>query len=296
MARTYLDILLAAAECKVVMPSEMMLQAKAVVTAEALDLVLYPEFRFTEEARPIVAREVAKRASPRHLLDRMWSGLAEFILLGESPPAGPSATTEKLDERRFRREVVMALAFVWADDMDEKLREKQADIDRYTSADYWVGHPEIHAVLQTGLGILRLFSMQMDRALWAGEPETQTALQPETATANSAEQNGQVGSQISADGGKERYTVFLKETFDRHGKGQSWTEDVRQTAAYWEDRARYFSFSDFWDEKQIIRSGLKSGLTILRLIVGQLAQAIESKQRENEKNDLGRKKQAIRSY
>lgn len=285
MARTYLDILLAAAECKVVMPSDMMLQAKAVVTAEALDLVLYPKFEFTEEARPIVAREIAKRASPRHLMDRIWSGLAEFILLGESPPAGPLATTEKLDERRFRREVIKSLAYVWAEDIDEKLRDKQMDIARYTSADYWAGHPEIHAVLQTGLGILRLFSMLMDRALWASEPETEAASQPATAVGTSAEQKGKDGPQMSADDGKERYNLFLKETFERHGKGRSWTEDVCQTAAYWEDQARSFCFADFWEEKQILRSELKSGLTILRLSIDQLAQAIESKQRENEDND-----------
>jgi ubiquinone biosynthesis protein len=280
MALTYLDILLAAAECNVIMPAEMMLQAKAVVTAEALDLVLYPEFKFTEEARPIVARELAQRATPRRILDRVWGGLAEFILLGESPPAGPVPTGDDLDERRFRREVIKALAYVWADEGDRKLKEKQADVSRYCSANYWMEHPELQALVQTGLGLLRLFTMQMDRAVWASEPH------PEGANWHQATPEGN-GSPFPGtdDDGKVRYQEFLEMTHNRRGKGRPWTTDARQTAAYWEEETRHFPASTFWDDKQLLQSGLKSGISLLRLFIDQLAQAVEAKQREHEAAD-----------
>jgi ubiquinone biosynthesis protein len=281
MAHTYLDILLAAAECNVIMPAEMMLQAKAVVTAEALDLVLYPEFKFTEEARPIVARELAHRATPRRLLDRVWGGLAEFILLGESPPAGPAPTSDDLDERRFRREVLKALAYVWADEGDSKLKEKQADISRYCSANYWIEHPELHALVQTGLGLLRLFTMQQDRAVRASEPDPEGANWQESTPGG----NGDPFPDDDDDDGKGRYQEFLERTHDRQGKGRPWTADAQRTAAYWEEETRHFHASTFWDDKQILQSSLKSGISLLRLFVDQLAQAVEAKQRENEATD-----------
>jgi hypothetical protein len=280
MAHTYLDILLAAAECNVIMPAEMMLQAKAVVTAEALDLVLYPEFKFTEEARAIVARELAHRATPRRILDRVWGGLAEFILLGESPPAGPAPSSDDLDERRFRREVIKALAYVWAEEGNRKFKEKQSDVDRYTSAAYWSEHAGLHAALQTGLGLLRLLTMQQDRALWASEPD------PEAVNWQRSTQKGH-GSPVPGDddGGKVRYQEFRDATHDRQDKGRSWTADAQQTAAYWEDEARKFAHADFWEDKQLLQSGLKSVMTLMRLLVDQLAQAVEAQQQENEAND-----------
>lgn len=247
MARTYLDILLAASECNVIMPPEMILQAKAVVTAEALDLVLYPQFKFTEEARPIVAREMAHRATPRRILDRVWGGLAEFILLGESPPAGPAPNRKNLEERRFRREVLKALSYVWAEEADRKLKKKSADITRYHSTEYWVEHPELQALLQTGLGLLRLMTMQQDRALWASE---------------------------SGD-----------PDLGEKGGDRTWTQDARQIAQYWEKEAKDFAKPEFWEDKKIFQSALKSGITLLRLLTDQLAQAVEAKQKENEAND-----------
>ena len=284
LAQTYLEILLAGSDCGIVFPSEMMLQAKAVVTTEALDLVLDPGFQFTEEARPIVARALAKRASPRHLLDRLWSVMSEFIILGEIPPRGPLAPGEQLDERRFRREVIQALAYVWADKADEKLREKHTYLDRYTSTNYWLEHPELHALLKTGLGVLRLSSMQLDRGLWASEPQVEDKernLQSVVESAMKVSKNngsGRHGNKV--DDEKARYLAFQEELSGRDGKGWPYTRDVWQMAKHWEDEAGDFLQPEYWEDKQILRAGLKSGLTLLRLFTSQAAQAIEAGQKE----------------
>lgn len=220
------------------------------------------------------------------LLDRVWSSLAEFILLGEAPPAGPVPTSDELDERRFRREVLQTLAYVWAGDVDEALREKQTDIDRYTSADYWLEHPELHTALQTGLGLLQLFAMQMDRAVWASEPETEAPPQPAMPGdgRQTTDSSGNAGAWPD-DGGKERYRAFLEETHNRHEKGRSYTEDARQVVRYWEDEVRDFPNAEFWDDKHVLRAGLKSAFTLLRLFTDQVAQTIEAKQKENAAKD-----------
>ncbi len=77
LAQTYLEIVYSGAEHGVVFPSEMVLQAKAVVTAESLTLVLAPEYRFSEEIRPIVAEELAKQATPRATMDRVWGEVVD---------------------------------------------------------------------------------------------------------------------------------------------------------------------------------------------------------------------------
>ena len=282
LAQTYLEILLAGGEAGVIFPSEMMLQAKAIVTAEALDLVLYPDFEFNEEARPIVAREVARRASPRHLLDRIWGGLAEFVLLGEVPPPSPPTTRDEVDERRFRREVLKALAYTWAEDADETLREKQADVDRYTSAGYWQEHPELQAALQTGLGFLRLLTMQLDRGLWASEREPAP---PEPQVSDGG--NG-TGPDTAAGGEPDRYAAFRRALDMRGDKGRPYTADMRQMTAYWEEEARALPNDGYWDDKQTLNAGLKSGLTLLRLFAGQVAQAIEAGQEHDEAADPAR--------
>lgn len=270
LAQTYLDILLAGAEVSVSFPSEMILQAKAVVTAEALDLVLYPDFQFTEEARPIVAREVAKRASPRYLVDRLWSGLAEFVLLGEVPPAGPAANGDLPDERRFRQEVVRALAHSWAEDADARLRDGQTDTDRYTSPTFWQEHPKGHALLQTGLGLLRLVAMQLERGRQVVELDG-------SATNGTGSRNGRVSVGID-DGGWERYQAFLADLDTGESTGRSFSAEMVEMVTHWEEQARRFPEADFWLDKQMLRAGLKSGLGLLRLLVGQAAQAIAEEQ------------------
>jgi ubiquinone biosynthesis protein len=68
-------------------PSEMMLHAKALTTAETIVFVLAPEARFEQLSRPFIAREYAARTTSLALLERRASQLLpELVLLGELPP------------------------------------------------------------------------------------------------------------------------------------------------------------------------------------------------------------------
>lgn len=282
MAQTYMDILLAAADSEVIMPAEMMLQAKAVVTAEALDLVLYPAFRFTEEARPIIARALARRATPRHILDRLWSGVAEFVLLGESTPAGSAVTKDSVEERRFRREVIKALAYVWAEEAAAKLQDRHRDVGRYTSTDYWNDHPELHALIQTALGLLRLFALQMERARSASQHLPSAADSTASWSKGSQHEHAPVSSE---NAGKARYQEFQATTRPRSGGGGSWTKEAEQIARYWEGEAKDFAGDDYWEDKQLLQAGLKNSISLLRLLAGQFAQYAEARQVHDEKAD-----------
>lgn len=282
MAQTYLAILLVGGECGVTFPSAMMLQAKAVVTAEALTLVLDPSFQFTEEARPIVAREVAHRASPRRLLDRVWGGLTEFVLLGELPPGGPAPTLDLRDERQFRREVMRALAQSWANEIDGGLRRKQDNVDQYAASEYWTDHPEFHAALQTGLGLLDLFAIQIDRSLEASDPS------PDRVNGISFNEGAAPVNGSLPEDGTDRYRDFLTATHGWDGNHRSFTEDTRKMTGHWGDEAREFAEPEYWSDKQILKATMTSGMTLLRLFTSQVAQAtaaaqtLDAKQEEKE--------------
>ena len=91
--KVYLDMMLAGYEFGFVFPSELMLHAKALTTAETLIFVLAPDARFERLSRPFIAREYAARAGSLELLKRRFTQLVpELLLLGELPPA------ESLDE------------------------------------------------------------------------------------------------------------------------------------------------------------------------------------------------------
>lgn len=86
--QTYLQILLAGARYGFVFPSELLLQAKAVTTAEALMLTLVPDLKFESEARPIIVQQYADRAMDFHRLrTQVERVLPELLLFGEAPPA-----------------------------------------------------------------------------------------------------------------------------------------------------------------------------------------------------------------
>lgn len=77
-----------------------------------------------------------------------------------------------------------------------------------------------------------------------------------------------------------RYQAF-QQALDRRGdKGRPYTADVRQIAHYWEEEAGAFDEEFYWDGKQMLRAGLKSGLTLLRLFAGQVAQAVAAGQED----------------
>lgn len=91
--KVYLDMMMAGYEHGFVFPSELMLHAKALTTAETLIFVLAPDARFEQLSRPFIAREYAARAGSLDLLKRRVSQLApELLLLGEMLPP------ESLDE------------------------------------------------------------------------------------------------------------------------------------------------------------------------------------------------------
>lgn len=87
-AKVYLKMMQAGYEFGFIFPSELLLHAKALTTAEALIFTLSPDVRFEKIARPFVAELVANRAlSHTNLTDRLNQMLPELLLLGELPPA-----------------------------------------------------------------------------------------------------------------------------------------------------------------------------------------------------------------
>jgi ubiquinone biosynthesis protein len=86
--QTYLDIIVSGAKFGFVFPSDLLLQAKALTTAEALAFTLTPDLKFDREARPIIAREFARRAADLgRLRAQVEQLLPELLLFGELLPA-----------------------------------------------------------------------------------------------------------------------------------------------------------------------------------------------------------------
>jgi ubiquinone biosynthesis protein len=94
--KVYLEMMKAGYEHGFVFPSELMLHAKALTTAEALSFVLAPDVRFEKISRPSIAREYVARTASLDLVKRRVSQLApELLLLGEMPP--PQAIDDDWD-------------------------------------------------------------------------------------------------------------------------------------------------------------------------------------------------------
>jgi predicted unusual protein kinase regulating ubiquinone biosynthesis (AarF/ABC1/UbiB family) len=117
LARTYFDVIQGGARHGVVFPSEMLLQAKALITMEALCLFMAPGFRFSEEIRPIVARRAAQRASPKSLLDKIWTMLPDLVIAGEWFYT-ERHSRDREAEPAFRRYAILATTEVWIDAAD----------------------------------------------------------------------------------------------------------------------------------------------------------------------------------
>ncbi len=94
--KVYLEMMVAGYEHGIVFPSELMLHAKALTTAETLIFVLAPDAPFEQLSRPFIAREYAARAGSLELLkQRLTQLVPELLLLGELPP--PEAVDENWD-------------------------------------------------------------------------------------------------------------------------------------------------------------------------------------------------------
>ncbi len=88
ITQTYLAIILNGAKFGFAFPSDLLLQAKALTTAEALAFTLTPDLKFDREARPIIAREFAQRAADLgRLRAQAEQLLPELLLFGELLPA-----------------------------------------------------------------------------------------------------------------------------------------------------------------------------------------------------------------
>lgn len=88
LTQTYLNIILSGARFGFVFPSDLLLHAKALTTAEALAFTLTPDLRFETEMRPIIVREFTRRALDfGRLKTQVERILPEFLLFGELPPA-----------------------------------------------------------------------------------------------------------------------------------------------------------------------------------------------------------------
>jgi ubiquinone biosynthesis protein len=87
LTQTYVQIIGAGAKYGFVFPSDLLLHAKALTTAEALAFVLTPDLRFEDEALPIIAREfVTRAADPARLRRRLADAIPELLLFGSVPP------------------------------------------------------------------------------------------------------------------------------------------------------------------------------------------------------------------
>lgn len=95
-AKVYLEMMTAGYEYGFAFPSELMLHAKALTTAENLIFVLAPDARFEKLSRPFITREFAARTSSLELVKKRVSQLTpELLLLGEFLP--PEAVDESWD-------------------------------------------------------------------------------------------------------------------------------------------------------------------------------------------------------
>lgn len=267
LAQTYLEIVVAGARYGVVFPPEMILQAKAIVTAEALDLVLAPNFNFTAEVRPIVARELAQRATPDRIADRLWSSLAEWVLLGESVPAGEAPGDDLDDERQFRRWAKTALADAWVDTAVSTLQDIQRDIPKYTSAPYWADHPEKHALLQTSLSLLRLLATGFRR--WQQESDLEGA--PTISVYPSPNGRGAADTAVTPEA---RWQAFINDGLRSQAGGQSSGDETIQVYTHLEKLAHQYTDPPFWDGRSEDRAALNSLLTLLRFLATQLGQTV----------------------
>ncbi|MBA3868243.1 MAG: L-2-amino-thiazoline-4-carboxylic acid hydrolase [Anaerolineae bacterium] len=86
-ARVYLNFFLIGARCGFVFPSDLLLHAKAITTAEALAFTMVPDLNFVDVIKPIIAREFFQRAFDFPRLQRkVQQILPELLLMGELPP------------------------------------------------------------------------------------------------------------------------------------------------------------------------------------------------------------------
>ncbi|MDQ2808780.1 MAG: AarF/UbiB family protein [Chloroflexota bacterium] len=87
IAQVYLEMIAAGYQYGFVFPSQLLLHAKAITTAEALTFALVPDLKFEQVSKPVIVREFARRvADPARLKYRMQQILPELLISGEVLP------------------------------------------------------------------------------------------------------------------------------------------------------------------------------------------------------------------
>lgn len=113
--KTFMEIMTHAARHGYTVPSELLLEAKALTTAETLALTLVPDFKFAETTRPIITRELAKRAKFKYIRKRFEKTFPEWLIMGETPSA--SIIPKETEERN--KDVWNEVKKVWTEEIDE---------------------------------------------------------------------------------------------------------------------------------------------------------------------------------
>ena len=188
--------------------------------------------------------------------DRLWDGLAEWVLLGETVPPGAPDAGQRPEEAEFRREAKTSMVNAWLDEIDTQLRDIQGDISRYTSAAYWIEHPEYRALLETAFGFLRLVAHELARVRQESRFETA----PAYASGN--------GLGMSSHDGRNRGQAGIPP-----GLEDAVDEELAHVFRYLGGLVEHFDDFEFWETHSEDRAGLVSALTLLRFWLAQFGQA-----------------------
>lgn len=87
LTQVYMGVITKGSKYGFVFPSDLLLHAKAITTAEALAFTLMPDLKFDEAIKPIISREFFKRAFDLQRLRRkIEQVLPELLMYGEVPP------------------------------------------------------------------------------------------------------------------------------------------------------------------------------------------------------------------
>ena len=87
LAQVYLGVIVNGSKYGFVFPSDLLLHAKAITTAEALAFTLMPDLKFDEAIKPIISREFFQRAFDwQRVRRKVEQVLPEFLMYGEVPP------------------------------------------------------------------------------------------------------------------------------------------------------------------------------------------------------------------
>lgn len=121
LAQTYLQILTAGAKYGFIAPAEMLLQAKALTTAEYICYVLVPDFNFTSAAKPYIVQYYTDRLSTQDLFTRFSKTFPEYYLLGES--SVPSSLNDKPDYQSIWQLSGKRIGEKWDDYHNGKFKE-----------------------------------------------------------------------------------------------------------------------------------------------------------------------------